>query len=134
MQTIAGLTLLELLEHIARTLYIMQLMFTPEDFITANSVSGAAAVTPLLVHMHRLSAVFLIGLKGAILVVQMKAPSVKPSLWLVQGMCWVHRNSDAGPVLALAICSSSRKAWSVWSTLSERTLPRQEEQEPARHE
>ena len=88
MQTIAGLTLLELLEHIARTLYIMQLMFTPEDFITANSVSGAAAVTPTLVHWHRLSAVFLIGLKGAILVVQMKAPSVKPSLWLVQGMCW----------------------------------------------
>ena len=88
MQTIAGLTLLELLEHIARTLYIMQLMFTPEDFITANSVSGAAAVTPLLVHMHRLSAVFLIGLKGAILVVQMKAPSVKPAVWLNQSVCW----------------------------------------------
>ena len=51
-------------------------------------MSGAAAVTPTLVHWHRLSAVFLIGLKGAILVVQMKAPSVKPAVWLNQSVCW----------------------------------------------
>ena len=85
MQTVAGLTLLELLEHLARTMYIIQLMFTPVDFINANLLEGP---TPALVHWSRLSAVFLIGLKGAVLVVQMKAPSVKPAVWLNQSVCW----------------------------------------------
>ena len=85
MQTIAGLTLLELLEHLARAMYIIQLLITPVDFINANLLEGP---TPALVHWSRLSAVFLIGLKGAVPVVQMKAPSVKPSMWLNQSVCW----------------------------------------------
>ena len=55
------------------------------DFINANLLEGP---TPALVHWSRLSAVFLIGLKGAVLVVQMKAPSVKPAVWLNQSVCW----------------------------------------------
>ena len=49
---------------------------------------GAGVETPALVYMCRLGALFLIGLKGALLTIQMKAPAVKPTAWLVASSCW----------------------------------------------
>ena len=64
----------------------MQLLCFPAFFIEANMGEGVA--TPALLYMCRLSALFLVGLKGCLLTIQMKAPSLKPTAWLVAGTCW----------------------------------------------
>ena len=86
MQVIFGLTALECIEHVARTMYLMQLLLTPGDWITQNMIDPP---TPVAVYMCRLAAVLLLCIKSFALVIQMRAPSsVRPIFWMCCGVSW----------------------------------------------
>jgi len=82
---IFGLTLLECLEHAARLMYMVQLLFTAESWLSQNMVGE---VTPMAVYMTQLAGIFLFGITCLFLVIQLKAPDAKPFAWLSQGVGW----------------------------------------------
>jgi hypothetical protein len=82
-----GLSTLDLFEHVARVGYIAQLIVTPAAFV-ADQFVGPSAVSVPAVILCRFMGVFLIGVKGLILTIQLKAPHLKSYSQAMQATVW----------------------------------------------
>ena len=82
-----GLTKLEMFEHFGRFMYLGQLAFPPRSWLEQNFVAGYS-FDGLAIYMCYLCACLIMCVKMCVLVVQLKAPEAKPSLWMAAGTAW----------------------------------------------